>query len=60
LVALIIKRRFGVHLSVKTVGRYLQRWGFIPQKPAQRAWEQNPEQVRQWLEKEYPHIRRQA
>jgi len=59
-VALLIKRRFGIQLSVWTVGRYLKRWGFTPQKPARRAWEQNPEQVRQWLEKEYPHIRRQA
>ncbi|HEY4800417.1 MAG TPA: IS630 family transposase, partial [Bacteroidia bacterium] len=59
-VALLIKRRFGVQLSVWTVGRYLKRWGFTPQKPARRAWEQNPEQVRQWLEKEYPSIRRQA
>jgi len=59
-VALLIKRRFGVQLSVWTVGRYLKRWGFTPQKPARRAWEQNPEQVQQWLEKEYPSIRRQA
>jgi transposase len=59
-VALLIKRRFGLQLSVWTVGRYLKRWGFTPQKPARRAWEQNPEQVRQWLEKEYPTIRRQA
>ena len=59
-VALLIKRRFGVQLSVWTVGRYLKRWGFTPQKPARRAWEQNPAQVRQWLEKEYPSIRRQA
>ena len=53
-VALLIKRRFGLQLSVWTVGRYLKRWGFTPQKPARRAWEQNPEQVQQWLEKEYP------
>ena len=59
-VALLIKRRLGVQLSVWTVGRYLKRWGFTPQKPARRAWEQNPEQVKQWLEKEYPNIRRQA
>jgi len=46
-VGLLIKRRFGLQLSVWTVGRYLKRWGFTPQKPARRAWEQNPEQVRQ-------------
>jgi transposase len=59
-VALLIRRRFGVQLSVWTVGRYLKRWGFSPQKPARRAWEQNPEQVQHWLQREYPSIRRQA
>jgi transposase len=59
-VALLMKRRFGIKLSFWTVGRYLKRWGFTPQKPARRAWEQNPDQVRQWLQKEYPGIRRQA
>ena len=53
-------RRFGIRLSVWTVGRHLKRWGFTPQKPARRAWEQNPEQVPQWLEKEYPRIHRPA
>jgi transposase len=59
-VALLIKRRFGVQVSVWTVGRYLKRWGFTPQKPARRAWEQNPQQVQHWLDQEYPSIRRQA
>ncbi len=56
----LIKKRFGVSVSVCTVGRYLKRWGFTPQKPLRRAYEQNPEAVRRWLEKDYPAIRRQA
>jgi transposase len=59
-VALLIKRRFGVRLSVWTVGRYLKRWGFTPQKPVRRALEQNPQEVRHWLEKDYPAIHQQA
>lgn len=59
-VALLIEQRYGVSLSVWTVGRYLKRWGFTPQKPVRRAFEQNPQQVRRWLEEEYPRIRRQA
>ena len=59
-VALLIKRRFGVRLSVWTVGRYLKRWGFTPQKPVRRALEQNPQEVRHWLEKDYPAIHHQA
>lgn len=56
-VAQLIARRFGIRLSIWTVGRYLARWGFTPQKPVRRAFEQNPEAVRRWLQREYPAIR---
>lgn len=59
-VAQLIERRFGIQLSVWTVGRYLNRWGFTPQKPVRRAFEKNPEAVRRWLEQEYPGIRSRA
>lgn len=53
----LIQQRFGIRLSVWTVGRYLSRWGFTPQKPARYAYEQNPAAVRRWLKREYPAIR---
>lgn len=56
----LIEHKFGIGLSPWTVGRYLARWGFTPQKPARRAFEQDPAQVRRWLVAEYPAIRRQA
>ena len=56
----LLARRFGLRLSVWTVGRYLRDWGFTPQKPVRRAYEQNPAAVRNWLESEYPAIRQQA
>jgi transposase len=59
-VSLLIEKRFGVRLSVWTVGRYLANWGFTPQKPVRRAFEQNTEEVRKWLEERYPEIRRRA
>ena len=59
-VGALIKKRFGLALSVWTVGRYLRRWGLTPQKPACRAYEQDPEAVRRWLEVEYPEVRKQA
>lgn len=59
-VAQLIERRFGIRLSVWTVGRYLARWNFSPQKPVRQAFERNPEAVRRWLEEEYPTIRKQA
>ena len=46
-----LRKRFGVSVSVWTVGRYLKRWGLTPQKPLRRAFEQNPEAVRHWLQR---------
>jgi transposase len=56
----LLVRRYDLHVSVWTVGRYLKKWGFTPQKPLRRAYEQDPESVRRWLKEEYPAIRRQA
>jgi transposase len=39
-VGLLITRRCGVELAVRTVGKYLARWGFTAQKPIRRAYEQ--------------------
>ena len=59
-VAQLIAKKYGIELSVWTVGRYLAQWGFTPQKPVRRAFEQNAEEVQQWLTNEYPRIREQA
>jgi transposase len=56
----LIAQRFQIEISIWTVGRYLKRWGFTPQKPAKRAFEQSPEAVQKWLETEYPAIRDRA
>jgi transposase len=53
----LLAQRFGVKVSVWTVGRYLAGWGLTPQKPLRRAFEQDPEKVRRWLKIEYPRIR---
>jgi hypothetical protein len=45
---------------VWTVGRYLRSFGLTPQKPARRAFEQDPKAVEHWLTQEYLAIRRQA
>lgn len=56
----LIAAKYGINLSVKQVGRYLTRWGFTPQKPIRKAFEQKPELVKQWLDKEYPAIKKRA
>jgi transposase len=56
----LIKRLYSTDMPIRTVGEYLKRWGFTPQKPLRRAYEQNPKAVQKWLEEEYPKIRRKA
>jgi transposase len=56
----LIERRFGLRLALSTVGRYLRRWGFTPQRPVRRAFEQDPAAVRRWLERDYPALARRA
>jgi transposase len=60
LVGELIERTFGVRVSEETVGRYLRAWGFSPQKPLRRAFEQSSEAVRRWIEERYPEIERRA
>lgn len=56
----LILTKFGIELSRWQVGRYLKSWGYTPQKPITKAFEQKPERVKQWLEKEYPAIKKRA
>ncbi len=56
----LIERECGIKLSVRGVGNYLQRWGFTPQKPIKKAYEQRPEEVKAWLDEEYPVIEQRA
>jgi len=59
-VAQLIQRRFGIIMPVRTMGHYLQRWGFTVQKPLKRAYEQRPEAIAAWLKDEYPRIKKRA
>lgn len=60
LVCELIDRRFSIRVAEKTAGRYLRAWGFSPQKPARRAFEQNRELVERWLDERYPEIQARA
>ena len=56
----LIMREFNICIGRRSIGNYLKRWGFTPQKPKKRAYEQNPKKVQKWLEEEYPLIKKQA
>lgn len=56
----LIEQECGLKLSVRGVGNYLSRWGFTPQKPIKKAYEQRPEAVQAWLDEQYPEIEKRA
>lgn len=56
----LIRQKYGIVMPVRTVGEYLKRWGFTPQRPLKKAYQQNPVLVRRWLEREYPEIERRC
>jgi transposase len=59
-IATLIYRKYKVRLSRNSVGRLLAQLGITPQKPLWRAYQQDPERVRKWVEEEYPAIAKEA
>lgn len=56
----LIEQEYGFAMPIRTVGEYLKRWGYTPQKPLKRAYEQDPKAVEQWLKMTYPAVVKQA
>lgn len=56
----LIEQKLKKVLGRTTVCDYLRSWGFTPQKPAKRAYEQCPKKVQQFLDVDYPAIKERA
>ena len=56
----LIRKEYGIDMPVRTVGAYLERWGFTAKVPRRHAKAQDPEEVREWLEETYPAIEERA
>jgi len=52
----LIYKIWKIKVCLVTIGRYMKKLGFTPQKPTKRAYEQNPIAVDKWLNKTYPRI----
>jgi transposase len=60
LVAVLIRRNFGVSLSLVSVGRLLKVLGLSVQRPLWRAWQQDLQAVDRWKREEFPAIKAEA
>ena len=56
----LTEQEFNIKLGLTTMGDYLRKWGFSPQKPKKRAYEQCPKKVQRWLDEEYPQLKQRA
>lgn len=56
----LIRKEYQIDLADRTVGLYLQRWGYTAKKPSRRSDQQEPDEVQQWLIEQYPAIEKQA
>ena len=60
LVRELVQKKFGVTLSLASIGAMLARLNLTPQKPLQRAYQRDPEAIDRWQHETYPAIARQA
>jgi transposase len=51
----LILQNCKISMPIRTVGEYLRRWGFTPQRPVKFASERQPRKMKEWMEK-YPRI----
>src|SRR5258705_5215049 len=59
-VAELVADRFGVKLSLASVGKLLAELGLTPQKPLMRAYERDPAAIEAWKRETYPSIAARA
>ena len=59
-VAKLIADKFGIVLSLASIGKLLVTLGLTPQKPLLRAYERDPEAIEAWKRETYPRIAARA
>jgi len=60
LVSELIKSKYCIEMPLTTTGDYLSKWNFTAQRPSKKHYKQCLEEIREWLEIEYPAIVRDA
>ena len=60
MVGQLIVEKYGVPYSKVQVGRLLKKLGLSRQRPLERAYQQDPEKVKEWVNKTFPAIKKEA
>jgi transposase len=56
----VIYRKYKLRLGLSSVSRLLKQLGLSCQRPLFKAWQQNEQQVQNWLKKVFPKIKKRA
>jgi transposase len=56
----LIFKKFKIKLGLSSVTRLLRQLGLTCQRPIFKAWQQNNQQVNNWLKKVFPRIKKRA
>jgi transposase len=60
IVCTLIEEKFGIRLSLASVGALLARLNLTAQKPLERAYQRDPKAIERWQRETYPAIAKQA
>lgn len=56
----LIQEKFGISIGLTAVGALLARLEITPQKPLRRAYERDPEAIKEWKDQRYPRLKKDA
>jgi transposase len=56
----MILEKYDIDMKLTTLWNYLHRWGLSAQRPVRRERKQDAEKIEQWLNYDYPEIRKRA
>jgi transposase len=60
MIAELISQKYNIIYSKVQVGRLMKKLGLSRQRPLERAMQQDPKKVEDWLSRQYPSIKREA
>ncbi len=56
----LIKRKYNIDISLRSMTNYLKKWGFTCQRPTKKAYSQDDIKVNRFMKEEYPKISKRA